>query len=389
MKRAGGIAGVFLLVVGAFGAGLALTSAGERASSFAAGDPRDRPTRLEEEVRFELANGYYRVVPRRVLAEPTIHGMLEELGDPYTDYLTPQEYESLRNRTARSYSGVGLTVGAAREGLLVTSALGGPARQAGIRRGDVIVAVDGQPVKKLRFERSLALIKGEEGTRVRLTVKRPRAGKIRFTVVRQEIAVASLRARMLPFRGRKLGYIRLISFRASSAERLERRTHALLRRGARGIVLDLRDNPGGLLSQAVQTVSIFLNEGVVCSTEGVHHERRVYEVSGSATYPRLPLVVLVDRGSASAAEIVAAALGENGRAVVVGQRTYGKASVQSLEELSNGAALKLTTAVYLTPEGRNLGGDGFVPDVKAADDPLTRRDEALLAAQRTLLKQLR
>ena len=377
-----------LLLAGAFLAGLFHDATSSTEAQPGPVAPRARPPAVIDEVRYELSSGYYRTVGSEVLASRTITGMVEALDDPYTEYLTPEEYSALRNATARSYSGVGLTVGPSDDGLVVTSALRGPARDAGIRRGDVIVSIDGVPADKVAFERSLFLIKGEEGTNVQLTVKRPAVGKLRFTIVRQELPVPTIRTRFLSSKGKRIGYVRLLSFPESTTEDLRRQTARLVRRGAAGIVLDLRDNPGGLLLEAVQSVSLFLDQGIVCSTEGEHQERRVFKVSGATPFPHVPLVVLVNRGSASASEIVAAGLGENGRATVIGTRTYGKAAVQSLRELSNGAALKLTTATYATPTGQDLHEHGVRPGVKTIDDPSTRVDEALRAAQRTLLKQL-
>jgi carboxyl-terminal processing protease len=323
-----------------------------------------------------------------VLEQPTITGLLRELGDPNTDFLTAVEYDSLKSRTARSYSGVGLTVEPSRAGLVVTSALNGPAREAGIRRGDIIVRIEGQPAGKLTFDQALNLIKGEKGTVVHLTLRRPEHGRLRVTVVRQEITLPSLRVRLIRFHGAKLGYLRLLSFPDATAQRLGQATASLVRRGAQGIVLDLRDNPGGLLNEAVRAVSIFLEDGVVCTVAGLHQDEMTYEVSGSATYPKLPLVLAVNRGSASASEIVAAALQDHARAVIVGRRTYGKASVQSIRPLSNGTALKLTTAMYRTPAGRDLTGYGIRPKFRVGDDPLTDVDEVLRAAELALLDQI-
>jgi carboxyl-terminal processing protease len=389
MRRAGGIAGVFLLLAGAFVLGLLLTHPRGDGEGSLASASRDRPPEVIDEVRHQLVTSFYRSVPAAALNEPTIDGVLARLEDPYTDYLTAEEYGSLKARTARSYSGVGLTVGPARGGLVVKAALQGPARRAGIRPGDLIVAIDGRRVRAIPFQRSLDLIKGEEGTHVNLVVRRPREGTLRFTVRRQEIALSAVRARTIDLGPIELGHVRVLSFRANAGERVDQRATALVQAGADGIVLDLRGNPGGLLAQAVRSVSVFLEDGVVCITEGKHHGRRVYEVRGRASLPKVPVVVLVDGDSASAAEIVAGALGDNGRAVVVGDRTYGKAFVQSVRELSNGAALKLTTAVFLTPSGRNLTTRGLRPDVRAVDDPVTRTDEALRAAERLLTKQIR
>jgi carboxyl-terminal processing protease len=389
MRRAGGFALVLLLLGASFALGLFLTRTGAlpgRSAGSAAG-PAPAPSALEE-VREELAANYYRPLGSEVLRRESIPAVLEALGDPNTEYLTAAEYTSLKNRTARSYSGVGLTVEPSRAGLLVTSALRGPARKAGVRPGDIIVRIEGRPAGKLTFDQSLNLIKGEKGTVVHLTVRRKLESPLNFTVVRSDVAVPSLTARLVRFGGKKIGYLRLVAFPDSSAKRLHDATEKLVARGAKGIVLDLRDNPGGLLAEAVRTVSIFLDRGVVCTVSGLHQDETVYEVSGGADYPRLPVSIVVNGDSASAAEIVAAAFADNARAVVVGKRTYGKASVQSIRPLSQGRALKLTTATYLTPNGTDLAGQGIRPSVKIDDNPLTRLDEMVRAAERALLKQL-
>lgn len=388
MRRTAWIVGVLLLLGGAFALGLVLTKAQDDASLSSLGGPRDTPQTVIDEIRRELLAGYYRSVPRNALAADTVEELLARLRDPYTDYLSPAEYAAIRSRTAKSYSGIGLTVQKERGGLVVKAARPGPARAAGIRPGDKIVSIDGRRVRRLAFDRSLELIKGEEGTSVRLTIRRPREGTLSFTVKRIEIPHPAASSRLIRSQGAEIGYVRLFSFRSNAAEMVVRRTDKLVARGADGLVLDLRDNPGGLLSQAVRTVSVFRGSGIVCFTEGMHHGRRAYNVTGRASYPKLPLVVLVDSGSASAAEVVAAALADDKRALVVGQQTYGKASVQVLRGLSNGAALKLTTAVFLTPDGEDLTHRGLAPNVPAVDDRHTKRDEALLAARRTLLKLL-
>ena len=386
-RRAAGIALVTLLLAAAFAVGLVLTRSSALTTSTRSSPSAQGPDRIIDEVRDALARSYYRSVPRQVLRKQTIDGVLQGLGDPNTDFLTAVEYDALKSRTARSYSGVGLTVEPSRAGLVVTSALNGPAREAGVKRGDIIVRIDGRPAGRLTFDQALNLIKGEQGTVVHLTLRR-RGERLQITVVRQEITLASLRARLVRFRGTKLGVIRLLSFPDATSERIGAATQSLVRRGAKGIVLDLRDNPGGLLTQAVRTVSIFLDEGVVCTISGLHQDETTYDVTGDAAYPKLPLVVAVNHGSASASEIVAAALQDHERAVVIGHRTYGKASVQSIRPLSHGTALKLTTAMYRTPAGRDLTGLGIHPKIRIDDDPLTHVDEVLRAAERALLKQV-
>jgi carboxyl-terminal processing protease len=386
-RRAAGIALVTLLLAAAFVVGFFLTRSSTLPTSTRSSPSAQGPHRVIDEVRDALARSYYRPVPHEVLQKQTIDGVLRELGDPNTDFLTAVEYDSLKSRTARSYSGVGLTVEPSRAGLVVTSALPGPARQAGVRRGDIIVRIDGQPAANLTFDQSLNLIKGEKGTVVHLTLRR-QENRRQVTVVRQEITLPSLRARLVRFHGTKLGVIRLLSFPDATSERIGEATQSLVNRGAKGVVLDLRDNPGGLLTQAVRTVSVFLDEGVVCTISGLHQDETTYEGTGDAAYPKLPLVVAVNHGSASASEIVAAALQDHERAVVIGHRTYGKASVQSIRPLSHGTALKLTTAMYRTPAGRDLTGLGIHPKIRIDDDPLTHVDEVLRAAERALLKQV-
>jgi carboxyl-terminal processing protease len=190
---------------------------------------------------------------------------------------------------------------------------------------------------------------------------------------------------LLSYAGRRWGDLRLPAFRSGAAVALRGQIRDLARKGATGLVLDLRQNPGGLLDQAVAVSSLFLDRGVVVSLAGAHNPREVYRaVGGVAT--RLPLVVLVDRFSASSAEIVAAALQDNGRATVVGERTFGKALVQSIDPLDNGAALEITIARYTTPAGRDISGVGVVPAIHAVDKPLTARDEALETALRLLAR---
>lgn len=185
-----------------------------------------------------------------------------------------------------------------------------------------------------------------------------------------------------------MGHIRLLAFSEDAAARVADAIDRLVAGGVEAIVLDLRGDPGGYLQQAIRVASLFLEHGTICSTSGVNQETRVFTVSGAAIETQRPLAVLVDGSTASAAEIVAAALRDNKRAVIVGRRTYGKATVQSIVALSNGGALKLTTATYLTPAGRAIGGRGIKPRVKATDDPRTTLDEALATAERVLLEQL-
>jgi carboxyl-terminal processing protease len=267
-------------------------------------------------------------------------------------------------------------------GLLVTRLQAGPARIAGIRPGDTILAIDGFPVAGVSYEEALGLIIGQRGSSVELRVLRgPHTLDVRL--VRTEFRIPAVRSRLLAAGGKKIGYIQLASFPAGATQAIERALTRLAAEGASGLVLDLRGNPGGLLDQAVGVTSLFLDRGVVASTSGAHEPSHVYVAEGRPK-SRLPLAVLVDRGSASAAEIVAAALQDHRRALLVGERSFGKALVQSVEPLAAGAALKLTTARYLTPSGADISRRGVTPDVRAPDDPATPVDEGLAAALRAV-----
>lgn len=345
--------------------------------------PATIPT-VVDRVREALAARYYRPIPPRVLQLSSIEAMISALGDPYTAYLTPPDYRLVRQETAARYSGIGVSVLPSRAGLVVAALRPGPALAAGVRVGDTIVGIGGAPAARLGAAQALARILGPRGTQVRLQVLRGRR-LLDLNVRRDVVPAPDVEAKLLSYAGRRWGEVRLTSFRAGTAALLRRELGTLQRRGAQGFVLDLRENPGGLLDQAVAVSSLFLDSGVIVSLSGAHSPLHTYR-AGAGLATRLPLVVLVDRYSASSAEVVAAALRDHRRATVVGERTYGKALVQSLDPLGNGAALELTVAHYYTPSGADISGTGVVPQVHAADDPRTPEDEALGAALRVLAR---
>ncbi len=234
---------------------------------------------------------------------------------------------------------------------------GSPAAKAGLARGDVIVAVGGTSLASRPATFGSRLIKGKAGTHVTLTVLR---GTQRHTVtlVRADLVVPAATGTIVTYRGIKLGSLALYSFTDGSGAELRAQVRQVLHQGARGLILDLRDNPGGLLNEAVNVASIFIPDGTIVSTDGRAQPRQVYVAKGGAISTSIPMVVLVDRGTASAAEIVTGALHDRGRAKVVGTRTYGKGVFQEIEPLPNGGALDFTVGEYFTPSGHNLGGGG-------------------------------
>jgi carboxyl-terminal processing protease len=366
-----------LLVAGAFLLGFEL-SRGDRATA-----PVVMPS-LVDEVRDALSARYYRPIPPRVLRLTSVEAMLTALGDPYTSYLPKPDYALLQQETAGTYSGIGVSVVPSHSGLLVVSVRPGPAKRAGILAGDTIVQIGGASTARLGLARAATRIVGPRGTRVHLQLLR--RGKVRWvSVPRAELRAPVVQGRLVAYAGRSWGDVRLDAFRSGSAVALRREMERLQRAGAAGIVLDLRDNPGGLLGQAVRVASLFLDRGVVVTLAGAHTPRQVFRArTGAVT--KLPVVVLVDRASASAAEVVAAALRDNHRAVLVGERTYGKALVQSIDPLDDGGALELTVAHYYTPSGADISRVGIRPDVAAVDLPRTPADEALATALQTLAR---
>jgi carboxyl-terminal processing protease len=365
---------VTVAVVGAFWAGLALTHHGVAS---AGADP------VLTEVRQELMDAYYRPVPANVLNAPSVSAMLRALHDPYTDYLDATQFSLLSRETHSTYPGIGVSVLPTGAGLEVEATKAGPADHAGIRRGDLIVSINGRSTAGMSVNTAVTSVIGASGSRVALSIRR-RGTLLHFNVVRGTISAPTVQSRLLQDARLRIGYVKLDAFRLGATPILGRAIRKLQRQDAAGIVLDLRGNPGGVFDQAVGVSSLFLDHGVVVTLVGIHSGRHVYAAHGSAV--KLPLVVLVDRNSASAAEIVAAALQDNRRAVIVGENTYGKALVQSIRPLGNGAALRLTTAHYVTPSGADISLRGVTPDLYAVDDPATPRDEALQAALHLFLR---
>ena len=361
-------------VVGAFWAGLALT---HHDVASADADP------VLTAVRQELLHAYYRPVPANVLNAPSVSAMLSALHDPYTDYLDATRFRLLSRETHSSYPGIGVSILPTNAGLEVVATKSGPAENAGIRRGDVITAVNGEKAAGITLNFAVSRILGAAGTTIALDVRRD-TSSLHFNIVRGTIAAPTVQTRLMQDAKLRIGYVRLEEFRLGATPLVGRALRRLERQNAAGIVLDLRGNPGGVFDQAVGVSSLFLDRGVIVTLVGVHSGRNVYSAHGGGMH--LPLVVLVDGRSASAAEIVAAALQDNRRAVIVGENTFGKALVQSIRPLGNGAALRLTTAHYITPSGADISLRGVTPDLRAVDDPATQQDEALQAALHLFLR---
>jgi carboxyl-terminal processing protease len=310
------------------------------------------------------------------LVRGALKGMVRVLNrgdDPYALFFSRAGYESFQELTSGRFSGIGVWLKEKAGRLEIVSVLPDtPAVEAGLRRGDVLEEIDGRAVGPMTVDQAVGRIKGPAGTEVALGVSRSGAS-LDFTITRRSIELRNLVSRVTPD---GLGYIRLLAFARGAGGQVREEVAALTERGAEGIVLDLRDNGGGLFSEGIEVASVFLEEGRIVTYKARSRPEQVYEASGAA-FEDVPLVVLVNEGTASASEIVAGALQDRDRAILVGEETYGKGSVQEVFPLSDASALKLTTGAYYTPDGRDISGEGIEPDVEVASAQKRRAVEIL------------
>jgi len=351
----------------------------------------DETASLSGEAAELIEDNYYRDVPRGELNDGSIEGMVDALQrrnkeDRFSHYFDPEQAQILDEETEGRFTGVGLSVVEVKRGLKVVDAFkGSPAAKAGIKPDDVIVSVNGKSIAGESSDLSTAKIKGPAGTEVMLGVLRPSTGKTRqLKLERQEIQTPVVESSMRRVGSDRLGYVHLLGFSEGADGPLREAVQRLQRRGAEGIVLDLRGNPGGLLTQSVLTASVFLSEGqVVVTTDSRTEGKRVYRAAGNPL-PRRPMVVLIDRNTASAAEILASALADHGLAEVVGTRSFGKGLFQHVLDLPNGGELDLSVGKFFTADGISLAPKGIQPDVQAKDNPETGADEGLQRALQAL-----
>jgi carboxyl-terminal processing protease len=332
-----------------------------------AGLPPD-DARVLAEVLERVKREYVEPVSDRQLMDNAVRGMLAEL-DPHSQFLDPREYEEIRINTSGTYTGVGLELQSddGRVGV-VTPIEGTPAYRAGIKAGDAILAIDGEPLDQANVGQAILRMRGPAGSHVALTVTRDgHAEPLAFNLQRSAVDVHSVRSRLLDG---GYGYVRISQFSDTTGKDLRRevaRLDAAAPGGIRGLVLDLRDNPGGVLDAAVDVADSFLDEGIIVTASGRTRDATFrHDAAPGDLLAGAPLVVLVNGGSASASEIVAGALQAHRRATVAGTRTFGKGSVQTVMPLSGGRAIKLTTSRYFTPSGVSIQGRGITPDVELA-----------------------
>jgi carboxyl-terminal processing protease len=318
-----------------------------------------------------VKKNYVEDIETKNLVSGAINGMLHSL-DPHSAYLTPELYKELQSDTQGRFGGLGIEITVKGGVLTVVSPIEDtPAAKAGIKPGDQIFKIEDEFTKDMSLVDAVKKMRGLKGTKINLTIRREGANELLdFSLVRDVIRVQSVRSRTLE---PGYGYVRLAQFQERSDRDLQRALEKLVaeKGGLKGLVLDLRNNPGGLLTQAVRVSDLFLDSGLIVYTEGrIEAQKQKYFAQKEGTWSDFPIVVLVNGGSASASEIVAGALQDHKRAVVLGTTTFGKGSVQTILPLDDNSALRLTTARYFTPLGRSIQATGIVPDIIVDSAPV-------------------
>ena len=323
-----------------------------------------RELRVFTQVFEQIRRGYVEEVKDTELLENAISGLLLEL-DPHSAYLNKSDYDDLQESATGEYSGLGLEVGSERGMIKIISPIDDtPAAKAGIKAGDLIVEVDGVPVRGMALQKAIDKLRGEKGTSIELMVLRDdQETPIEFTIVRDTIQLSSVRSRIIE---PGYGYVRISQFQTSSGDDFKKELLDLKQQETplKGVIIDLRNNPGGLVPASVEISDAVLDGGTIVYTEGrLPSSNSRYEATSGDILEGIPIVVLINGGSASASEIVAGALQDHQRAAIIGTQSFGKGSVQTVIPLGDGRAVKLTTARYFTPNGRSIQAEGIVPDI--------------------------
>jgi carboxyl-terminal processing protease len=337
-----------------------------------------------------IHDDYFHTVDNADLENASVGAIISHIKRRYHDrfshYFTPSEYD--RFQQGSRLSGVGIAVTEVPQGLRVATVYKStPAREAGIRPGELITGVNGHSIAGKDADSVTNEIRGPAGTQVTLTIQSTDGKSREVTVTRREVEIPQVTGHLEEVDGKKLGYVRLAGFFPGAHGELRNEVERLYREGAEGLVLDLRGNGGGLLTEAILVSSIFVPDGTIVSTHGRTQNTRTFEASGDPL-PRHPMVVLINGDTASASEIVTAALEQSGIATVVGTTSFGKGTFQEVIPLNNGAALDLTVGEYLTRDGSSINGTGIPPQVKAKDNPDTKPDEGREQALQVLSQKL-
>ncbi len=336
-----------------------------------------------------IENEFYGELPTmQEVTYGAIRGMLMALGDHDTTFTDPKHAAIMREDITGSFEGIGAIVNMLPNGrlVIVEPLPGRPAARAGLQRGDLVIKVDDTPIQNMTLTEAVSLIRGPAGTTVRLTILRKGVREpFEVTIVRERIELEVVESRMLED---GIAYVKLIEFNAKATQELKEALRGLMAQNPKGLILDLRSNPGGYLQTSVEVAGQFLDEGLVLTERGKGGLEKKYPVEGGGLATEVPLVVLVNVGSASASEIVAGAIQDSGRGILIGERTFGKGSVQLPHTLSDGSELRITIARWFTPKGREIQGVGIIPDIEVEmtqEDLEAGRDPQLERAVEYLL----
>ncbi len=339
----------------------------------------NRQTEVVDEALQRISSDYYRPISTGQLSNASIAGAVASLGDRFSHYLSPTEFREFNSPP--HFTGIGVEVGPERRGLLIARVFdSSPAARAGLQPGELIVGVDGRALEGLSADAATGLIKGEPGTDVHLELEAPPSPHSRpprrrtVTITRATVSEPVVASETRTVHGVKLGVVALASFSPGAHAEVREAVEGQLHKGARGIVLDLRDNGGGLVEEAQLIASIFIPKGTIVTTRGRSQPTQTLTATGDPISASIPVVVLVDSNTASSAEIVTAALQDHRRATVVGTHTFGKGVFQEEQPLSNGGALDITVGEYYTPDGRNLGGGGVKQGAGIIPEVLVRHE---------------
>ena len=322
-----------------------------------------------------LQENYVEPINTKDLIEGAINGLLLSL-DPHSSYMTPESFQELKDETHGSFTGIGIEI-TMRDGILtiVSPIEGTPADQAGLKAKDMIVKIDGEPTKDMTPMDAIKKLRGLKGSKITISIHREGWSSVKdFTLVRDIIPIQSVKAFFLE---PGLAYTRITNFQSQTTTDYRKALKDLEAvHPIKGLILDLRNNPGGLLDQAVSIADIFIDEGLIVSTRGrTPDQNMTFKAHSNGGQGKYPMIVLVNEGSASASEIVAGALQDHKRAIIVGTQTFGKGSVQTIIPLPDGAGLRLTTARYYTPSGRSIQEKGITPDVEVAFIPYNPKED--------------
>ncbi len=316
------------------------------------------------EVYNTLENYYFEDVDKEVLVNGAINGMVDSLDDPYSDFMSTEEASSFHQSISSSFEGIGAEIQQENDQIVIVSPIkGAPAEEAGLKAGDIILEVDGESLQGMSSSNAVLLIRGEKGTKVNLTIQRPgQSGTMKVEITRDTIPIETVYPEMV---SGDIAKIQITSFSENTAAELEKALKSAEEDGAKGIILDLRQNPGGLLDQAQKIANMFVDDGkILYQVEDRNGNKEVTKATGNGYKVSLPTVLLIDEGSASASEIVAGALKESADIPLIGVKSYGKGTVQSAQDFTDGSNLKFTTAKWLTPAGNWIHKKGINPDVK-------------------------